>query len=199
MHYTGNTIQERFIWTLKRIHEKVGVVEIAKRTGFAKSNVSEYYNGVKSPSKNFIKKYCEEFGFQFDAIWGDELNNNISDSKQEEGTKNSASDLITKYKTDDSNRTNPTLQDKMLADLIESNKKVVATNEKLVDNILELTKMVKANFAGHQATFEDVFSMRRDFLELLSRERTKDEKYESVEQARRILSSILHDIESENQ
>lgn len=45
--------------------------EIVKKTGYSKSVVSDYLNpdSGKEPSENFIRKFSEQFGIEFDAIW----------------------------------------------------------------------------------------------------------------------------------
>lgn len=53
--------KKKLIADIDSLGERFPVVYISKLTGYSKSNVSEYYNGEKEPSEQFLKKFYKEF------------------------------------------------------------------------------------------------------------------------------------------
>ncbi len=51
----------KFLKDVSKLELRFPVAEIARKTGFSKGNVSEYLDGKKEPSENFLKKFYEKF------------------------------------------------------------------------------------------------------------------------------------------
>lgn len=71
LHISGNTRWERLLSAVKGLDLRFENAEIVKKTGYSKSVVSDYLNpeSGKEPSENFIRKFSEQFGIEFDDIW----------------------------------------------------------------------------------------------------------------------------------
>lgn len=53
--------KKQLIKDINSLGERFPVVYVSNLTGYAKSNVSEYYNGEKEPSEQFLNKFYKEF------------------------------------------------------------------------------------------------------------------------------------------
>lgn len=71
LQFSGNTRWERFLEAVNSLDAKFRNKEIISKTGYSKGIVSEYLNpdSGKEPSENFLRTFCEKFGFNFNDIW----------------------------------------------------------------------------------------------------------------------------------
>ena len=53
--------KKKLIADIDSLGQRFPVVYVSRLTGYSKSNVSEYYNGEKEPSEQFLQKFYKEF------------------------------------------------------------------------------------------------------------------------------------------
>ena len=53
--------KKQLIADIDSLGERFPVAFVSKLTGYSKSNVSEYYNGEKEPTEQFLRKFYKEF------------------------------------------------------------------------------------------------------------------------------------------
>lgn len=68
----AKALQDVFLSEVEKLKLRFPGADIAKKTGYKPSTISEYLNGKKGISEDFLRTFCKSYGLEFEELFRDD-------------------------------------------------------------------------------------------------------------------------------